>query len=103
MKKSKRRQPHRQQWHPPEYKATQIRAWQTLMKYSQGDGEDPPPPSPQMVKTAMDWLIHQACATYDEPFRPGSRDEVNYMLGRRSVGLATIKMQLLKPELFEDE
>ena len=57
----------------------------------------------QEQKRALDWIINTAAATYDEPFRPGSRDVVDYMLGRRSVGLAIVKLIKLKPEIFENE
>lgn len=51
---------------------------------------------------ALDWIINKACGTYDEPFRPDSADTVNYLLGRRSVGLAIVKLMKLKPEIFDD-
>ena len=53
---------------------------------------------------ALDWIIKKASATYDEPFRPGRPDLVSYMLGRRSVGLAIVKLLNLKiKEIFHNE
>lgn len=84
----------REHWHPPDYEKQDVRAIQALAK---GDA------SADEQRRALDWIITQAAATYDEPFRPGSADVVNYMLGRRSVGLAIVKLMKLKPEIFENE
>ena len=84
----------RENWHPPDYKKEHIRAIQAL---AQGKATE------QDQRTALDWIINNAAATYDEPFRPNSQDTVNYMLGRRSVGLAIVKLMKLKPEIFENE
>ena len=81
----------REQWHPPEYEKADIRAIQALAR---GDATE----SDQ--RRALDWIINVAAATYDEPFRPGQSDVVDYMLGRRSVGLAIVKLMKLKPELL---
>lgn len=51
-------------------------------------------------KRALSWIINIACGTYDEPWRPSSPDLVNYMLGRRSVGLAIVKLLKLKAEIL---
>src|SRR3990172_8054796 len=90
----------REPWHPPTYEKADIRAIQALAGYAQG-GENPP--SPNECRQALDWIINNAAATYDEPFRPGSPDAVAYMLGRRSVGLAIVKLMKLKPGLFDRE
>jgi hypothetical protein len=96
-------------WHPPLYTATDIRAIQALAVYAKA-AETPPepgeplqPPSPAEVKRALDWIINTAAATYDEPFRPGQPDVRDYMLGRRSVGLAIVKMMTVKPAIFDKE
>lgn len=88
----------RERWHPPAYEKTDIRALQTIAAYAE-TGETPP--SPQDCKRALDWIINTAAATYDEPFVQGQPDAVNYMLGRRSVGLAVVKLLKLKPEIIE--
>ena len=91
--------PKRELWHPPDYVKNDIRAIQSISAYASGEREEPP--SPQDCERALDWIINRACGTYDEPFRPGDGDVVNYMLGRRSVGLAIVKLMKLKPEAFK--
>ena len=87
MQASRKREP----WYPPEYEKADIRAIQALAR---GDATE----SDQ--RRALNWIINVAAATYDEPFRPGQSDVVDYMLGRRSVGLAIVKLMKLKPELL---
>jgi hypothetical protein len=84
----------REPWHPPPYEKDDIRAVQALAQGVAGETEQ---------KRALNWIVNTAAATYDEPFRPGSSDTVAYMLGRRSVGLAIVKLLKLKPEIFENE
>lgn len=88
----------RERWHPPTYEKADIRAIQAIALYAQ-TGQNPP--APNECQRALDWIINQAAATYDEPFQPGSPDIVAYMLGRRSVGLAIVKLMKLKPEIFD--
>ena len=91
------------------YDKHDIRAVQTLALYAQGaefppePGQEPPVPSPADVKRALDWIIWRAAETYDEPFTPGQPDVTNYRLGRRSVGLAIIKVMKLKAAVFDKE
>jgi hypothetical protein len=52
----------------------------------------------------LDWIIHQAAATYDAGFVP---DDPNgriaaYMDGRQSVGQQIIKLMKLKPGVISD-
>ena len=81
----------REHWHPPTYEKTDIRAIQALAR-GEATALD--------QQRALDWIINVAASTYDEPFRPGQADAVNYMLGRRSVGLAIVKLMKLKPEFL---
>jgi uncharacterized UBP type Zn finger protein len=81
----------REHWHPPLYEKADIRAVQALAQGNASETDQ---------KRALDWIINTAAGTYDEPFRPGSQDAVNYMLGRRSVGLALVKLLKLKPDSF---
>ena len=83
----------RKVWHPPEYEIADIRAIQAVAEGVASETEQ---------KRALDWIIN-AAATYDDPFRPGESDVRDYMLGRRSVGLAIVKLLKLKPELFRKE
>jgi hypothetical protein len=87
-----RASPKREHWHPPTYEKADIRAIQALAR---GDATE----SDQ--RRALDWIINVAAATYDEPFRPGQGDAVTYMLGRRSVGLALVKLMKIKPDLLD--
>lgn len=88
----------REIWHPPLYEKADIRAIQALAEYAAGTGA---PPSPTECMRALDWIINTAASTYDEPFRPGHPDVVAYMLGRRSVGLAIVKLTKLKPGILD--
>lgn len=92
--------PSREVWHPPLYEKADIRAIQAIVEYAAGTGN---PPSPSECKRALDWIINTAAATYDEPFLPGQPDVRDYMLGRRSVGLAIVKLMKLKPGIFDNE
>ena len=84
----------REIWHPPQYDKDDIRAIQALAQGKAGEGDQ---------RRALDWIINTAAGTYDEPFRPAQSDVVHYMLGRRSVGLAVVKLTKLKPEVFDNE
>ncbi len=48
--------------------------------------------SPSQQKRALDWIIHKAAATYDEPFVPGQGDLTFHLTGRRNVGLQIVKL-----------
>ena len=91
-------------WHTPEYDAADARAVQTLMTYAHEaempsePGQAPPAPSPQDCKRVLDWIIHQASATYENGFVP---DDANgrigaFMEGRRFVGQQIIKLGKIK-------
>jgi hypothetical protein len=98
----------REIWHPAEYTRGDVRAIQALMQYArlakeawtEDMGPMPSCPSEFEVARALDWIIHQACQTYDTSF--ASDDENGrvgaFVEGRRSVGNQIIKLGLLKPE-----
>ncbi len=90
--KQPRRPP--EHWHPPAYEKEDVRAIQALANGTASETDQ---------RRALNWIINTAASTYDEPFRPGMPDAVNYMLGRRSVGLALVKLLKLKPEIFDNE
>lgn len=90
----------REPWHPPAYDKQDVRAIQALAEYAAGAGEAP---SPAECRRALDWIINTACGTYDEPFRPGDGSVRDYLLGRRSVGLAIVKLMKLRPGIFDNE
>jgi hypothetical protein len=88
-------------WHPPLYEKQDVAAIQSLERYARTAGLTPRPgedftaPSAEQIRRSLDWIIHQACGTYDEPFVPGRPDVRDYLLGRRSVGLAIVKLTKL--------
>jgi hypothetical protein len=84
----------REIWHPPPYGIEDIRAVQAVAAGSASASEQ---------KRALDWIVNTAAQTYEEPFVPGQEDVRAYVLGRRSVGLAVVKLIKLKPELFRAE
>jgi hypothetical protein len=88
-----RRRP-REIWHPPQYGIEDIRAVQAVAAGTASAVEQ---------KRALDWIVNIAAQTYEEPFVPGQDDVRAYVLGRRSVGLAIVKLIKLKPELFRTE
>jgi len=84
----------REIWHPPPYGIEDIRAVQAVAAGNASALEQ---------KRALDWIVNTAAQTYEEPFVPGQDDVRSYVLGRRSVGLAIVKLIKLKPELFRAE
>jgi hypothetical protein len=84
----------REIWHPPPYRLDDIRAVQAVAAGTASAAEQ---------QRALDWIVNTAAQTYDEPFVPGQDDVRAYVLGRRSVGLAIIKLIKLKPDLFRAE
>lgn len=98
----------RKAWLPPDYDVADVRAIQAVAQYAMGadrpwpKGEEPVL-TPSDVKRALDWIVKTAAGTYDEPFEAGQPDVVNYLLGRRSVGLAIVKLMTLKPDIFDKD
>lgn len=43
-------------------------------------------------RRALDWILQQACRTYDLSYRPGSDRETVFAEGRRFVGLEIVKL-----------
>lgn len=91
-------------WGPPDYTRQVARSLQALALYAQhGDHGNVAAPSPTDVKRTLEWIVETAAGTYDEPFVEGAPDTTSYLLGRRSVGLAIIKVMKVKPEMIQDE
>jgi len=78
----------RRPWHPPGYEAADVHAIQAL---SRGEADA------DQQRRALDWIVTQAAQTYDEPFYADNARVTDYVLGRRSVGLAIVKLIRLKP------
>lgn len=90
----------RERWHPPAYGIRDVRAVQAVHDYAHGLQDNPP--NAQDCKRLLDWIIETAAGTYDETFQPGSADITAYLQGRRSVGLALIKLIKVRPEIAND-
>jgi hypothetical protein len=93
-----RKRAQHQRWHPTEdYTIRDIRAIQALAQGKATEDDQ---------RVALDWIINKAAQTYEEPFvaAPAGGDDVRcYLLGRRSVGLAIVKLMKLKPDLFSEK
>jgi hypothetical protein len=83
--------PKRERWHPPPYDTDDIRAIQACVQGAASSDDQ---------KRAIDWIVNVACGTYDEPFLPGQPDVRDYLIGRRSVGLAIVKLMKLRPSVI---
>lgn len=43
-------------------------------------------------KRALSWIINMACATYDQPFRPGKDGQTEFACGRQFAGQQIVKL-----------
>lgn len=48
--------------------------------------------TPQQQKDFLNWLVNQACATYDQSFQLEGDRESSFSAGRRFVGLQVVKL-----------
>jgi hypothetical protein len=94
MAAAPRKRASREIWHPVAYNLKDIRAVQAVAAGSASAAEQ---------KRALDWIVNKAAQTYDEPFVANQDDVRCYVLGRRSVGLAIVKLLRLKPDAFRAE
>lgn len=77
-------------WKPPAFEPADAAAFQALARGAA---------TMEQQKRALDWLVKVACGTYDLSYRPGGEDgrrDTDFAEGRRSVGLAIVKMLNLK-------
>lgn len=72
-------------WMPPPYELHHVTAFKAL---SLGQA------NPDQQRQALDWLIRDACKTYDLSYRPGPDGDRETAMaeGRRHVGLQVVKM-----------
>ena len=71
-------------WLPAEWDLADASALQALAR---GDA------SPEMQRRALNWVIRQACGTYDFAYRPGQNDrDTNLALGRQFAGQQIVKL-----------
>ena len=79
---------------PAPYELADVHALKALA----GD-EDVPA---HQARRALNWIIHSACGTYDQSYRPGEdgdRDTA-FAEGRRFVGNQIVKLVNLSPEIM---
>lgn len=81
-------------WHPAQ---SDIPVAQAIQNMAAGKASE------AQQKAVLDWLINVACQTYEEPFTPDNARVTDYVLGRRSVGLAIVKHLHLNIAAFTKE
>ena len=91
MQQPKRRKPS-ELWTPVPFSADIAYAIQAM---SNGEAND------AQQKNLLDWLLTDATQTYEEPFVPDNARVTDYLLGRRSVGLAITKHLNISPAKIE--
>ena len=77
-------------WKPAPFDVADAAALQALQRGSA---------SMEQQKRALDWIIRQACGTYDFAFRPGGPEgerDTNVALGRQLVGQQIVKLLNVK-------
>lgn len=47
--------------------------------------------SPEQQQRALNWIIYNACGTYEVDYRPDSREHA-FVSGKRNVGLQIVKL-----------
>lgn len=71
-------------WKPPQWQPADA---QSLKALGRGDA------TPEQQRRALEWIIREACGTYDFAFRPGANDrDTNLALGRQMVGQQIVKL-----------
>lgn len=58
--------------------------------------------TPEQQQRALNWIIHNACGTYDLDYRPDPRDHAA-VSGRRFVGLEIVKLIKLNLGAFRKQ
>ncbi len=82
---------------PPDYEPKHQAALQALANGAA---------APHQQKLALDWIIHKACALYDEPYRPGGDDgarDTTFALGRAFPARQIVKLINTKTRGGNDE
>lgn len=75
-----------QSWHPPKWDIPDAAAIQALAR-----GEA----TPDQQRRALEWIVNQACGTYEMQYRPGSARDTDFSLGRQFVGQQIVTMTKL--------
>lgn len=68
---------------PADYDIADVKAIKQLM-VGQADEEQ--------QKRALNWIVNVACATYDQPFRPGKDGQTEFACGRQFAGQQIVKL-----------
>jgi hypothetical protein len=82
-------------WKPPSFEPADAAALQALARGSA---------TMDQQKRALNWIVHNACATYDLAYRPGAGDgerDTSFALGRQFVGQQIVKLLNLKIGLIK--
>lgn len=76
---------------PAQYDENDIRAIQALSSGNASEGQQ---------KRALEWIVNNACQTYDLHYRPGAEGERDtaFALGRAFAGQQIVKMLRLRPK-----
>lgn len=77
-----------ERWQPAAWDLPDASALQALLK---GQADE------YQQKRALNWILTNACMTYEETFVPREADTSAFLAGRRNVGLQIVK--LLKVDL----
>lgn len=81
-------------WKPPGAEPADTAALQALARGTATSDQQ---------KRALDWIVLQACGTYDLAYRPGDTDrDTNIALGRQFVGQQIVKQLKLKIGLITE-
>lgn len=80
---------------PPAYDRADVMAFKALVAGVANDAQQ---------KRALNWIINQACGTYDLSFRPGINGErdTSFAEGRRFVGLQIVKLVNFSGDLMNE-
>lgn len=57
--------------------------------------------SDRQQKIALDWIIQEACGTYDVTYFSDNERNTTFAEGKRHVGLQVVKLVNLPPAAFE--
>ena len=78
-------------WAPAKYVDADVYALKALER---GD------PTPEQCVRALNWIIHDLCKTFDQPYRPMSQRDTDFACGKMWVGQQIVK--LLKLNMRKD-
>jgi hypothetical protein len=105
--------PTRERFLLADYDAQDVRSIQALALYAMGaerpwpPGEEPSAPTPYDVKRVLDWIVHKAAMTYENPthiaLMVGDPEMAPFIDGKRSVGQQLTKLMVLKVSAIDPD